>query len=42
MGHHFLKPGDFADIPPARYCTFFWVQSCWMLQQRVAQKISNN
>ena len=42
LGHHLLKLGDFADIPSARYCTFFQVQSCWMLQQRVAQMISNN
>jgi len=40
VGHHFLKPGDFADKPISKIL-HFEVWGCWMLKQRVAQKTRN-
>jgi len=37
-----LKPGEFADISISKILhTVFKVWSCWILKQRVAQKIGN-
>lgn len=34
LGQHFLKLGDFADTPSARYCTVFRVRVCWTLKAK--------
>jgi len=40
MSHHFLKPGDFADMSISKVL-HFEVWGCWMPIQRVAWKTRN-
>jgi len=38
LGHHFMKPGDFADITISKVLQFFKVQGWWMHELRVCTK----